>query len=206
VCCCTQLIVPAARSTARYLSPEPKLKHSKHSLLYLWLLAGCGRGYDPIAFGKAGYHATGLDLAETGVASAKQELADTHPAPAGSVNFVCGDFFKHSLKPEHKYDVILDYTFLCALQPEQRPAWAAQMAELLAPGGELVTLIFPIIEKEGGPPFAVSLDTFTQLLTPLGLHAIHLDYLPVELCHPGRDGQNGNPRTALGRWRRQQDA
>jgi methyl halide transferase len=199
--CSSALHMVQPGSAARHLSPEPKLKHS---LLSSWLLTGCGRGYDPIAFGKAGYDATGLDFAETGIASAKQELANTHPAPAGSVNFVCGDFFKH--KPEHKYDVILDYTFLCALQPEQRPAWAAQMAELLAPGGELVTLIFPIIEKEGGPPFAVSIDTFKELLTPLGLHAIHLDFLPVELCHPGRDGQNGNPRTALGRWRRQQES
>lgn len=40
--------------------------------------------------------------------------------------------------------------------PEMRPKWAARMAEIIKPGGTLVALIFPIVEKKGGPPFAVT--------------------------------------------------
>jgi len=37
-----------------------------------------------------------------------------------------------------------DCTFLCAIPPEQRARWAERCDELVRPGGELVTLIFPV--------------------------------------------------------------
>jgi Thiopurine S-methyltransferase (TPMT) len=59
--------------------------------------------------------------------------------------------------------------FLCALPPEQREDWARGWARLIAAGGELVTMMFPVDpEKEGGPPYAVSPDLYTELLTPVG--------------------------------------
>ena len=96
---------------------------------------------------------------------------------------------------EGSFDVIYDYTFLCALHPDAREKWAAQMAKLLAPNGELVTLIFPIVEKEGGPPYAMSMDLVKSLLEPLGFEAKTLEMLPDDMCHKGRE-----ERTALGRW------
>ena len=59
--------------------------------------------------------------------------------------------------------------FLCALPPEQREDWARGWARLIATGGELVTMMFPVDpEKEGGPPYAVSPELYTELLTPVG--------------------------------------
>jgi Thiopurine S-methyltransferase (TPMT) len=59
--------------------------------------------------------------------------------------------------------------FLCALPPEQRKDWAQGWARLIAPGGELVTMMFPVDpEKQGGPPYAVSHELYTELLTPVG--------------------------------------
>lgn len=40
--------------------------------------------------------------------------------------------------------------------PDMRPQWSARMAEIVRPGGTLVALMFPLVEKKGGPPFAVS--------------------------------------------------
>lgn len=76
------------------------------------------------------------------------------------------------------------------------------MADIVNIGGELLTLIYPIIEKEGGPPFAVSIDAVRDLLVPVGFEPFQLEYLPLELCHEGRNGENGSPRSAIGRWRR----
>ncbi|KAG5181164.1 S-adenosyl-L-methionine-dependent methyltransferase [Tribonema minus] len=164
------------------------------------LVPGCGRGYDAIAFGAAGYDATGLDLSKTGIQAATALLAETEPKPAGPVQFVVGNFFEFGGDGSGgRFDVILDYTFLCALDPSIRQQWAQRMAALLAPGGELVTLIFPIGKplSEGGPPFGVTLDLLTELLTPVGLEAVEeLKMLPDELCHPTRE-----KRTGLGRWR-----
>lgn len=81
-----------------------------------------------------------------------------------------------------------DYTFMCALEPSIRGQWAQKMADLVAPGGLLLTLIFPICEKEGGPPFKVSLEVYRELLEPVGFECRELDLLPPELSHPGRDG------------------
>ncbi|CAN0231737.1 unnamed protein product [Ectocarpus sp. 4 AP-2014] len=161
------------------------------------LVPGCGRGYDSIAFGKSGYDSIGLDLSPTGVEQAKALLAEEKEEDiSGKVEFRSGDFFKFSPEQEGKFDVILDYTFLCALDPAARDDWADHMVSLLSPEGELVTIIFPIVEKEGGPPFAVSESIVSDLLEPRGLKAIHLEKLEPSLCHKTREG-----KTALGRWR-----
>ena len=60
-----------------------------------------------------------------------------------------------------KFDLILDYTFLCTLPPTLRARWAARMASLLREdggGGELVTLIFPIFDPGLAHASALSLD------------------------------------------------
>lgn len=49
-----------------------------------------------------------------------------------------------------------------ALPPSLRPAWAARTAALLAPGGVLYTLQFPLGAFEGGPPFAVSREAYSE--------------------------------------------
>lgn len=56
--------------------------------------------------------------------------------------------------------------FLCALPPKLRAAWAETVGRLLKPGtGQLVTLIFPIGDYEGGPPFAVSTQLYLLSLS-----------------------------------------
>lgn len=63
--------------------------------------------------------------------------------------------FLGTLPPPHTSRITLFlhtlHLFLCsrpsALDPSVRDAWADHMVSLLAPDGELVTLIFPIVEK-----------------------------------------------------------
>ena len=57
------------------------------------------------------------------------------------------------------FNFIYDYTFFCALSPAIRDQWALKMADLVVPGGLLMTLIFPIRPGDDGvkgPPHAVS--------------------------------------------------
>lgn len=46
-------------------------------------------------------------------------------------------------------------SFFCALDLERRGEWAQRCLHLLHPGGQLVCLVFPIGDFEGGPPYAV---------------------------------------------------
>ncbi len=81
------------------------------------------------------------------------------------------------------------------------------MAALLAPGGELITCVFPIGDREGGPPFAMSVPLVTALLEPMGFRATAVrDGMPLEEQHrrPGDDLESVRGRgTALVTWQRQ---
>jgi len=202
------------------------------------LVPGCGRGYDVFALASDKRHVLGVDLAEKAVEAARA-LNDACEAPENA-SFSVGNFFELPVPPavldgggaaipalSAGYDFIYDYTFLCALHPSVREGWAAKMAKLVKPGGVLLTLVFPICEKEGGPPFAMSLELVEALLMR-GEQAgqwekLELGVLPPELCHRGRDGSTASgeqfgssakslitPETApkgavysgIGRWRR----
>ncbi|KAF3219634.1 hypothetical protein TWF106_007057 [Orbilia oligospora] len=140
------------------------------------LVPGCGRGYEVIMLALHGFDACGLEASSKAVDIAK-EYADSQlksPNPGfygekrseyvrGSANFVLGDFFQKDwetdcgIKGDDKFDLIYDYTFLCALLPEMRFDWARRMKDLLKPGGVLVCLEFPLWKdyQSAGPPWGL---------------------------------------------------
>ena len=151
------------------------------------LVPGCGRGYDVLLFSSYGFDAYGLDASSTAV----QEAEKLHLAQGkeqhypikniqngrGEVKFLLADFFKndflshtHSTESERTFDLIYDYTFLCALPPSLRPQWAARMSQLLSPNGRLVCLEYPLGKdpKLGGPPHGLEHELYEQLLAKPG--------------------------------------
>ena len=176
------------------------------------LVPGCGRGYDVAALASSSRYALGIDIVDKAVDDANsylKSLPDNLRPPLGQGEVKVANFFElPTAKLEDKWNFIYDYTFLCALDPSIRTDWAKKMAELVHPGGELLTLIFPISEtKEGGPPFRVSLEVVKNLLEPVGFRSFQLEVLPPELCHSGRDGiAKGDSFDApygsgIGRWK-----
>ena len=176
------------------------------------LVPGCGRGYDVAALASSSRYALGIDIVEKAVLDANvylKSLPDNLRPPVGKGEVKVANFFDlPATKLEDKWNFIYDYTFLCALDPSIRTDWAKKMAELIHPGGELLTLIFPISEtKEGGPPFRVSLEVVKNLLEPVGFRSFQLEILPSELCHPGRDGITKGDNfdasyfSGIGRWK-----
>jgi len=143
------------------------------------LVPGCGRGYDVFLLTAAGYDAYGLDTSQLALEGARK-LADEPSRIAkyplrngiegrGEAKFTFADFFKDDFLSETDgggFDIIYDYTFLCALPPELRPKWANRMSELLAPTGHLICLEFPLSKppKSGGPPHGLTAELYEQLL------------------------------------------
>lgn len=153
---------------------------------------GCGSGYDVFALAHHGRSATGMDIAPTATVRF-HTLREEKGLSLQQANIVNDDFFSYS--PEAPFDLIYDYTFLCAIEPEQRPAWAAKMADLLVDGGELVTLIFPIREDNGeGPPYAMSLEIVSGLLEERFTNVLLEE---VTESHPGREGME-----YIARWKK----
>ncbi len=134
------------------------------------LVPGCGTGYDVFTLARAGFDALGVDLATSARApfEAARERAD---APTARLHI--GDFFQDSL-PGAPFDLIWDYTFLCAIEPSMREAWASRMAALVRPGGLLATLLFPVVlddpspttSDDPGPPYRLHPDWVAALLEP----------------------------------------
>ena len=128
-----------------------------------WLVPGCGYGYDVLEFSRRGHHATGLDFSPTCIDLCIQKYPKND-----NFEFVCGDFFKHS----KVYDGAYDYTFFCALPIELRHDWGLKMAELIKPNGTLITLMFPIDNHEGGPPFSVTPEDYNKVLKNFKLQSL----------------------------------
>lgn len=82
---------------------------------------------------------------------AEQPLADIqtqHPTFPKD-HLICADFFEHT----GQYDLIIEQTFFCALNPSLRPQYAAHMLQLLKPTGKLVGLLFDDELPGDHPPF-----------------------------------------------------
>ena len=154
------------------------------------VMAAAGGGHDALALGSAQRSVVGLDIAPTAIAAA-DALWKARGSPA-CVQFMQADFFTADIGV---FDLIFDYTFFCALPPAWRPRWAARMAQLLAPGGTLVTLVFPVGTHSGGPPFAVSPEAYSTVLEAAGLRCESLADVPAELSFPGRGGKE-----MIGKW------
>jgi len=136
------------------------------------LVPGCGTGYDVRALAAQGLRVVGADIVEAAI-----EAARAQAAPAGdSVELVCGNFFDDARLAEGAFDLVVDYTFFCAIVPAQRAAWGARTARLLRPGGRLLTLMYPLAPDElaadpaaKGPPHPVSLAEYRRALEPHGV-------------------------------------
>jgi hypothetical protein len=71
------------------------------------------------------------------------------------------DFFNHN----GKYDLILEQTFFCALQPNLRTNYVAKMHNLLSESGKISGLLFNFPLTEEGPPFGGSVEEYVNLFS-----------------------------------------
>ena len=117
------------------------------------IVLGAGRGHDARDFARHGFKVTAVDFAAEAVA-AMQGLSD----PEAPINILQADIFALPPKFNHAFDVVLEYTCFCAINPDRRSEYADVVARLIKPGGTYAALLFPLDEHKGGPPFSVSLE------------------------------------------------
>lgn len=110
---------------------------------------GCGTGHDVRAWAKAGFTATGVDIAPSAV-----KLAQERTAAAGlQARFLLQDFLHES--PPEPFDWIFEHTCFCAIHPAQRAAYVAAVKRWLRPGGNYLAVNY-LIPDTDGPPFGVT--------------------------------------------------
>jgi SAM-dependent methyltransferase len=112
------------------------------------LVPGCGFGHDVRAWAKAGFAATGLDIAPSSHRLSKERT------PEGlSAIFELGNFLAD--EPFARFDYVFEHTLFCAIQPTERDAYLDALKRWLRPNGTYVA-VFYMIPDEDGPPFGTT--------------------------------------------------
>jgi SAM-dependent methyltransferase len=109
------------------------------------LIPGCGRGYEA-------EYLIGLGFKNVFLIDWAQEALDNFKKRNlnfPSSNLICGDFFEHSAT----YDLVVEQTFFCAINPTLREKYVLKMKELLGTKGELIGLLFNEALYANRPPF-----------------------------------------------------
>mgnify|MGYP001044084631 CR=1 FL=1 len=127
------------------------------------LIPGAGNAYEvEYAFANGFQNVFLLDIAPTAVTNFKNRNPNFPEA-----NILLADFFNL----EMEFDIIMEQTFFCALDPKIRSRYVSKCHEILKPDGKIVGLQFDFPLTREGPPFGGSVKEYEELYSPL--FAIH---------------------------------
>ena len=120
------------------------------------LIPGCGNCYEAGYLLQNGFNnITLIDISPT---LTKRLGKKFNTYNKKQLTIITGNFF--DLKGQ--FDLIIEQTFFCALNPALRKDYVDRMYELLKPGGKLVGVLFNR-SFEGGPPFGGSKEEYKEL-------------------------------------------
>ncbi|MCL6461913.1 MAG: methyltransferase domain-containing protein [Flavobacterium micromati] len=131
------------------------------------LIPGCGNTYEAEYLLEQGFtNITVIDIAPTLVSSLQEKFSSN-----SNITILLGDFFEH----KGQYNIIIEQTFFCALEPALRQKYAQKMNELLAADGILFGLLFNR-QFDVGPPFGGSQEEYQIVFQK------EFDILQMKLC------------------------
>jgi len=119
------------------------------------LIPGCGTGHDVRVWAKAGFSATGADLAPSAIRLACEKTA----AANLKAEFVQRNFLQD--QPDQTFDWVFEHTLFCAIQPNQRDLYVEGVHRWLKPGGNFLA-VFYLIDEKDGPPFGTTREELVE--------------------------------------------
>lgn len=118
------------------------------------LIPGCGNAHEAELLLEKGFkNITLLDIAPKACEIISKKFLHH------TIEIVCEDFFKH----QGKYDIIVEQTFFCALNPDFREKYMEKMYELLHDGGKIIGVLFNKDFERNTPPFGGNIDEYKNL-------------------------------------------
>jgi methyl halide transferase len=123
------------------------------------LIPGCGNAYEAEYLLKKGFNnVTLIDISYVAAEKVKEKFSGY----GDKLKVIHGDFFNL----HQKFQLILEQTFFCAIDPSLRKKYAEKMYDLLRQDGKLAGLFFDR-DFEGGPPFSGNKEEYMNLFAPL---------------------------------------
>ena len=163
------------------------LKNRDRSSLRM-IVPGAGYGNDAVAFAKLGYSGIAVEWSP---AAAQVIRERTKGNPGLEVRE--GSVWDLPTSWQGTFDLWVEHTFFCAIDPSMREAYVKLAAAHLKPGGEILgnffissaTVTEPSLnaERGGGPPFVTSESDFRALFSP---SFEILEFAPSRFPHPER--------------------
>ena len=120
------------------------------------LIPGAGNGHEVEYLFTKGF--TNINVVDIALQPLKNLKARIPSFP--DAHLIHMDFFDLEILD---FDLILEQTFFCALDPTLRKAYASKMHDLLAPNGKIAGLLFDFPLTEDGPPFGGSEEEYRAI-------------------------------------------
>jgi ubiquinone/menaquinone biosynthesis C-methylase UbiE len=120
---------------------------------------GCGAGTLALWLASVGYEAHGIDLSPSAIAVAKQRSARR----ARPAHFQVASATELPF-PARWADLVTDIGLLHTLSPPRRRVYASELARVVRPGGDYLTVVFAREERRSdiGPPYRLSVGELTD--------------------------------------------
>ena len=142
------------RPTPVFVNWSKKLKRK-----YNILIPGSGRGHDAIYLSNLGHSVTAVDISNqaTNYLSKKVDSLNLKLEVINKNIFDLKEYYGN-------YDIVLEYTCFCAINPKYRQQYIYTMHKLLKDKGMFVGLLFPTnkVKNINGPPFLVDVEETTN--------------------------------------------
>lgn len=120
------------------------------------LIPGAGNAYELDYLIEKGFHNTFvIDFAQQPINAIlnRNKTLEKH--------IIQDDFFNLT----ETYDLVIEQTFFCALQPELRKNYVVKMHDILSNKGKITGLLFNFPLTEEGPPFGGSFEEYVKLFS-----------------------------------------
>lgn len=155
------------------------------------IVPGCGSGEDAIYFARMGYEVSAVDWASAAV----NHLRAKARRQGLAVEALCSSVWEIPESWHGTFDVWVEHTFFCAIDPADREQYRDQVLKLLKPNGILIGAFFitkdpkarRVFPQNGGegPPFWTTEAELRRLFEP-HFEFAHLAVSPR--THPERKG------------------
>lgn len=140
------------------------------------LIPGCGNAYEAGYLLSEGFtNVTLIDISHVATERLNEKYKDE------PIQIVNGNFFEHN----GNYDLILEQTFFCALQPFLREDYVNKSYDLLVDNGKIAGVLFNKKFAPVEPPFIASDEEYRKYFEP------KFTFLKFEKCTNSEESRQG---------------